>query len=88
MTPLFNYIAIILFVILSAFFSASEISYASANEVRLRQRAEKSHSTAHKLAYKIYMRYESVLAAILIGNNLVNIASSSVATVIVIDLLG
>lgn len=87
-TPLFNYIAIIIFVILSAFFSASEISYASANEVRLRQRAEKSHSTAHKLAYKIYMRYESVLAAILIGNNLVNIASSSVATVIVIDLLG
>ena len=88
MAALFNYIAIIIFVIFSAFFSASEISYASANEVRLRQRAEKSRALAPKLAYKIYTRYESVLASILIGNNLVNIASSSVATVIVIDLLG
>ena len=87
-TELFNYIVIIILVILSAFFPASEISFASANEIRLRQRAEKSNKTPHKLAYKIYTRYESVLASILIGNNLVNIASSSVATVIVIDLLG
>ena len=88
MAALFNYIAIVIFVIFSAFFSASEISFASANEVRLKHRAENSSALAPKLAYKIYSRYESVLAAILIGNNLVNIASSSVATVIVIDLLG
>ena len=40
------------------------------------------------MAYKIYNNYESALATILIGNNLVNIASESVATVIVITLLG
>lgn len=85
---LFNYIAIIIFVIFSAFFSASEIAFASASEVRLKNRAENSRTPAAKLAYKIYMRYESILASILIGNNLVNIASSSVATVIIIDLLG
>ncbi len=85
---LFNYILIIIFVICSAFFSASEISFASASEVRLKNKAENNNTLASKLAYKIYSNYESVLASVLIGNNLVNIASSSVATVIIIDLLG
>ncbi len=83
-----NYIIIVICLICSAFFSASEISYASANEIRLRHAAEEKGSLASKLALKIYNNYESALATILIGNNLVNIASESVATVIVISLLG
>ncbi len=88
MVKLFNYIAIIIFVIFSAFFSASEIAFASASEIRLKQNAEKSKALSSKLAYRIFKNYESNLASILIGNNLVNIASSSVATIIVISLLG
>ncbi len=83
-----NVIIIIICLILSAFFSSSEISFASANKVRLKRAAEEKKSTAAKLAYKIYNNYESALATILIGNNLVNIASESVATVIVIALFG
>ena len=83
-----NVIVIIVCLICSAFFSSSEIAYASANKVRLKMAAEEKATTAAKLTYKIYNNYESALATILIGNNLVNIASESVATVIVIGLLG
>lgn len=83
-----NVIIIIICLICSAFFSSSEIAFASANKVRLKKAAEEKGDTASKLAYKIYNNYESALATILIGNNLVNIASESVATVVVIGLLG
>ncbi|MBQ6824962.1 MAG: HlyC/CorC family transporter [Clostridia bacterium] len=83
-----NVIIIIVCLIGSAFFSSSEIAFASANKVRLKRAAEEKGTAASKLAFKIYNNYESALATILIGNNLVNIASESVATVIVISLLG
>ncbi|MBR6572498.1 MAG: HlyC/CorC family transporter [Clostridia bacterium] len=83
-----NYIIIVVCLIGSAFFSASEISYASAGEVRLRCAAEEKKTLASRLALKIHGDYDKALATILIGNNLVNIASESVATVIVISLLG
>ncbi len=82
-----NVIVIIVCLIFSAFFSSSEIAFASSSKVRLKRAAEEK-GTASKLAYKIYNNYESALATILIGNNLVNIASESVATIIVIGLLG
>ena len=82
-----NYIAIVIFIIFSAFFSSSEIAYAASNELRLKHSAENG-GKASKLAYKIYCKYEDALATILVGNNLVNIAASSVATVIVVGLLG
>ncbi len=83
-----NAIVIIVCLIFSAFFSSSEIAYASANSLRLKRAAEEKGTASAKLAYKIYNNYENALATILIGNNLVNIASESVATVIVIGWLG
>lgn len=83
-----NVIIIIICLLLSAFFSSSEIAYASANNLRLKRAAEEKGTVAAKLAYKIYNNYENALATILIGNNLVNITSESVATVIVIGWLG
>jgi len=83
-----NVIIIVVCLICSAFFSSSEIAFASANKLRLKRSAEEKGTLASKLAYKIYENYESALATILIGNNLVNIASESVATIIVIGLLG
>ncbi len=83
-----NVIIIVVCLICSAFFSSSEIAFASANKVRLKRAAEEKGTLAPKLAYKIYNNYESALATILIGNNLVNIASESVATIVVIALLG
>ena len=69
----------------SAFFSGSEIAYMSANARRLEKAAEKS--PAARLAFKIQTKFDKVLGALLVGNNLVNTALSSVATMFVVALL-
>lgn len=82
-----NYIIIVICIICSAFFSGSEIAYNSVNPLRLQKAADDGSKKA-KLTLSIYNNYEKFLSTILIGNNLVNIASSSVATVICISLFG
>ena len=81
---------IVLLILLSAFFSGSEISYAGASEVKLRKAAENAAKkrSREKYANDIKENYEEALISILIGNNLVNIASSAVATVIAVGLMG
>lgn len=74
-------------VALSAFFSGSEMAYSSCNLLRL-ERARDEGSKAAALAVKIVERYDDALGAILIGNNLVNIAASSLGSVLVILLFG
>jgi len=81
------WIGLVVCVILSAFFSASEMSYSSMNKVRAEGLADNG-SNAAKHALYIYNRFDSALGAILIGNNLVNIASSSMATLMAITLAG
>ena len=87
MDKLLPYIGIVICIFFSAFFSGSEIAFASVNTLRLKTRAE-SGSKAAKIAHYICEVYEKALCTILIGNNLVNIASSSIATVIAMDLVG
>ena len=80
---------IVLLIVLSAFFSGSEISYAGASEIKLRKAAETAKKRSKETyANNIKENYEDALISILIGNNLVNIASSAVATVIAIGLMG
>ena len=86
MSNTFNYIAIILLVMFSAFFSGTEIAYASVNPARLKARRQEKDSLSLALASKIVDDYNSTLSAILIGNNLANTASSAIATLIVMDL--
>lgn len=81
-----SYILIIFMVILSAYFSASEISFNAANKLRLKKAAESGEKLAG-LAYRISGDFTSALSAILIGNNLVNIAASTTATVLAMRLL-
>ncbi len=80
-------IALLFCIILSAFFSSSEMAYSSCNRLRLEHHAEEGNSSA-KLALKITDQFEDTLSAVLIGNNLVNIASSSLGSVMVIVLTG
>ena len=87
MDKLLPYIGIVICIFFSAFFSGSEIAFASVNTLRLKTRAENG-SKAAKIAHYICEVYEKALCTILIGNNLVNIASSSIATVIAMDLVG
>ncbi len=72
--------------ILSAFFSGSEISYNTSNKLRLKKSAEAGSKTA-ALALSISENFTKALSAILIGNNLANIAASSVSTIIIVNLL-
>ncbi len=80
-------IALLLFVILSAFFSSAEIAFAKCNKLRFERYAQDGDKTA-ALVLKIAEDYTSSLSTILVGNNLVNIAASSLATVVAISLLG
>ena len=77
---------IALMVVLSAFFSASEISFNASNKMRLKKAAEAGSKSA-ALAYKISEDFTTALSAILIGNNLANIAASTAATVVTMQLL-
>lgn len=77
-------IAIIILLIGSAFFSAVETALTCCNRVRLKVKAEDGSKSA-KLALKIIGRYDQSLISILIGNNIVNIVSSSIATLIVMS---
>ena len=79
------YVVIFVMVCFSAYFSASEIAFNSANKMRLRRASEEGSLTA-KTAYKIATNFTTSLSAILIGNNLANIAVSTCSTLIVMDL--
>jgi CBS domain containing-hemolysin-like protein len=78
-------IAIILCIIFSGFFSGSEMSYSSCNRTRLDNLSEDGDKRA-KEAAKIVARFDDTLSTILIGNNLVNIACSSIGTVLVLSI--
>jgi len=73
--------------LLSSFFSSSEMSFSSANRLRLENAMEKG-SAAARIGVQILDRYDDALSAILIGNNLVNIAMSSLASVFTILVAG
>lgn len=79
------YVVIFVMVCFSAYFSASEIAFNSANKMRLRRVADEGSLTA-KTAYKIADNFTTSLSAILIGNNLANIAVSTCTTLIVMNL--
>ena len=83
-----NILLILLLILLSAVFSGSEISFASSSEVKLRKAAEEAKNAKTRNAYNIKEHYDESLITILIGNNLVNIASSAVATVLAVSLMG
>ncbi len=78
---------IVLCVMFSALFSASEMALSSANRVRIENEAEEGNRRAAS-ALKLIDNFDDSLGAILIGNNLVNIAASSMSSVLVIILTG
>lgn len=80
-------LAILALLLLSAFFSGTEIAYASASELRLRNAAE-GGGASQQWAYRIYEDYDRAMTSILLGNNLANIAATSLSTMAVLSLLG
>ena len=78
---------LLLCVIGSNYFSSSEMAYSSCNRMRL-ESARDGGSKKAAIAVKIIDRFDDTLSAILIGNNLVNIAASSIGSVLVILVAG
>lgn len=72
---------------LSAFFSATETAFSSLNRTRLKSMAEHDDKRAER-ALALAERYDELLSTILVGNNIVNIALSSIATLFFIQLVG
>ncbi len=77
---------IVICIALSAFFSASETALSSANKIRLRSMAENGSKGAER-ALKVIKKYDKTITTILIGNNIVNIACSSLATLLTIAIM-
>lgn len=67
-------------ILLSAYFSSSETAFTSVSNIRLKNDAKNGDNRA-KQTLKLQENYDSLLSTILIGNNLVNIAGSAIATV-------
>ncbi|MCM1227209.1 MAG: hemolysin family protein [Clostridium sp.] len=80
-------IIIILLLVMSAVFSGSEMAFSSVNKIRLKNYAAQGNKRAEK-ALKIANAFDDALTAILIGNNIVNILSTSISTVLFTQLLG
>lgn len=75
------YIAVIFLIVCSAYFSASEMAFTTVNQIRLKGLADNKVRGARKAIY-ITEHYEKTLSTILIGNNLVNIASTTICAYI------
>ena len=80
-------VIIIICIVLSALFSSSETAFASVNKIRLKSMADQGDKRALK-ALHIAEHYEDSLTAILVGNNIVNIVASSLATVVFTQWVG
>ena len=77
--PLF--ILLVLLVLMSAFFSSSETALINMSKIRLKHLVKEKVKNADKLE-KLYEDSNKLIGAILIGNNIVNVATSSIATII------
>lgn len=82
-----TYLALVFLVVCSAFFSASETALSTFNKVRMQNLADKGNRKA-KTAMQLSENYSKTLSTILIGNNIVNMGSASLATVVATALIG
>lgn len=80
-------VAIIVLVLLSGYFSATETAFTSLNRIKIKNMAQDGNKRAERVL-KLSERYDSLLSSILIGNNIVNILLTAIATVLFIGLYG
>ena len=78
---------LIVLIALSAYFSATETAFSSLNRIRLKNLASAGNRRA-QLAYALSENYDELLSTILVGNNLVNIASTTISTLLFVKALG
>ena len=79
--------AMVVLMIMSAYFSATETAFTSLNRIKIKNLAEDGDRRA-KRVLALVEHFDKVLSTILIGNNIVNIANTAVATVFFVKLYG
>ena len=77
----------VVLILLSAFFSSTETAFSSVSKIRLKNLADNGNKKA-KTALYVAERYSKALTTILVGNNIVNIANSALATVFFVNIFG
>lgn len=80
-------LALVFLILLSAFFSASEIGMMAMNRYRLQHLAQTGHRAA-RIVQKLLERPDRLLGVILLGNNFANLAASAVTTIMALKLFG
>ena len=86
-----NYIFyLVILVLLSGYFSATETAFSSLNKTKLKTMIEKGDKKSKKaqLTLNLTEKYDKLISTILIGNNIVNIAAASIGTVMFVSLYG
>lgn len=78
---------LVFLIMMSAYFSATETAFSTMNKIKVKNLAAGGNSRA-KLALELSDDFDTMISTILIGNNIVNIASSSIATAIFIKMMG
>ena len=78
-------IVMVILLALSAFFSATETAFSTFNRIRMKGMAQSGNKRA-ALVMKYDDNYEKMLNSVLIGNNIINISLSSIATVFFVDI--
>ena len=79
-------IGMLICLILSGFFSATETAFSCLNKTRLKVLVEKGNKRAQR-TFDLAEKYDKLISTVLIGNNIVNIALSAIATLLFVDLL-
>ena len=79
-------VALVILIMLSGFFSATETAYTGFSAVRMRRSSKTKRSA--RVALRLSGDYNKILTTLLIGNNIVNITSSTIGTVLFVALLG
>lgn len=82
-----QFIVLAVLLLLSAFFSSAETALTTVNKIKMKTMADEGDKRA-ELVLKVTADSSKMLSAILIGNNIVNLSASSIATALAIRLLG
>ena len=88
--PVFNtwlFVAIVVLVIMSGFFSSTETAYSCANRIKLRTLVSNGDKRAKKVLDLAETNYDRFISTVLIGNNIVNLSASTLATLFFADLI-
>lgn len=83
----FQIVVLFILIALSGFFSSSETALTTVSRIKIRTMANEGDARA-KMVQKVTGNTQKMLSAILIGNNVVNISASSIATVLFVKLFG